>query len=173
LRLAQTVGAPAKALLAEAYNHVGWELAMLGSYPQALRYCQQAVALNRRLGNKHQQPAALDSLAYVHWHLGHKAEAADCYRRAVELFDEMGHRYQMSETLVFAGDAHRADGNLAAAHQAWTQALAILDDMHHPDAERLRARLHQTDVLQEVWFAPASLRTLDIGQKIMQGRNGA
>jgi DNA-binding SARP family transcriptional activator len=173
LRLAQTVGAPAKALLAEAYNHVGWELAMLGSYPQALRYCQQAVALNRRLGNKHQQPAALDSLAYVHWHLGHKAEAADCYRRAVELFDEMGHRYQMSETLVFVGDAHRADGNLAAAHQAWTQALAILDDMHHPDAERLRARLHQTHVLQEVWFAPASLRTLDIGQKIMQGRNGA
>jgi DNA-binding SARP family transcriptional activator/DNA-binding XRE family transcriptional regulator len=155
LRLAQTVGASAKSLLAEAYNYIGWELAMLGSYPQALRYCQQAVALNRQLGNNHQQPAALDSLAYVHRHLGHHAEAADYYRRAVELFDEMGHRYQKAETLIYVGDAHHADGNLAAARRAWIEALAILEEMHHPDAERLRARLHQTYVLRGACSLPA------------------
>jgi DNA-binding SARP family transcriptional activator/transcriptional regulator with XRE-family HTH domain len=143
LRLSQTAGASANPMQAQACNHVGWDLAMLGSYPQALRYCQRAVALNRQLGNKQQEPPALDSLAYVHRHLGHHAEAADCYRRAVELFDELGHRYEKAETLAYAGDAHHADGSLAAARQAWTQALAILDDLHHPDAQRLRARLLQ------------------------------
>jgi DNA-binding SARP family transcriptional activator len=143
LRLSQRAGTPARQLQAEALNHVGWELAKLGSYPQALRYCQRAVALSRQLGNKHAEPAALDSLAYVHWHLGHHAEAADCYRRAVELFDELGHRYQKAETLAYVGDVHYADGNPAAARQAWTQALAILDDLHNPDAEHLRAKLCQ------------------------------
>lgn len=166
LRLSQAVGAEAGALQAEAYNHVGWELAMLGSYPQALPYCRRAVALNWQLGNNHCQPAALDSLAYVHRHLGHHAEAADCYRRAVELFDELGHRYQKAETLVYAGDAHHADGNPAAARQAWTQALAILEDMHHPDAERLRARLHQTYVLQEARFVAICALTALMAQVI-------
>ena len=90
------------------------------------------MALNQQLGNKHQQPAALDSPAYVHRHLGHHAEAADCYHRAVELFDELGHRYQKAETLADAGEAYHADGNPAAARHAWEQALAILDELHHP-----------------------------------------
>jgi hypothetical protein len=34
--------------LAEAFNQVGWELAKLDRYTQALLYCQRAVALNER-----------------------------------------------------------------------------------------------------------------------------
>lgn len=132
----------AQPLLAEALNQVGWDLAQLGRYRQALGYCQRAVTLSHRLGNKHTQPAVLDSLAYVYQHLGQHAESADCYSHAVELLDELGHRYQKADTLAHAGDAHHADGNLPAARQAWTQALAILDDLHHPDAEPLRAKLH-------------------------------
>jgi DNA-binding SARP family transcriptional activator/tetratricopeptide (TPR) repeat protein len=143
LRLSQAAGPPAKPVQAEAFNQVGWELAKLGRYPQALSYCQRAVAINEQLGSKHHQPAALDSLAYVYRHLGHHAEAADCYRRAVELFDELGHRYQKAETLAYAGEAYHADGNPAAARRAWEQALAILDDLRHPNAEHLRAKLHQ------------------------------
>jgi DNA-binding SARP family transcriptional activator len=143
LRLSQAAGSPANALQAEALNHVGWALAMLGSYPQALRYCKRAVALNRRLGNKHAEPASLGSLAYVHRRLGNNAEAAACYHRAVELFDELGHRYGKAETLARAGDAYHADDNVAAARQAWQEALAILDGLQHPDAEFLRAKLSQ------------------------------
>jgi len=141
LRLAQTAGMPAQPLVAEALNQVGWDLAQLGRYRQALGYCQRAVTLSHQLGNKHTQPAVLDSLAYVYQHLGQHAEAADCYRRAVELLDELGHRYQKADTLAHAGDAHHADGNLPAARQAWAQALAILDDLHHPDAGPLRVKL--------------------------------
>jgi DNA-binding SARP family transcriptional activator len=142
LRLAQTVGPSAISLQAEALNQRGWALAMLGRYPQALRYCQRAVAMNQKAGNEHQQPGAFDSLAYVHRHLGHHAEAADCYRRAIDLFDQLGHRHQKAETLVYLGEAYHTNRNLAAARQAWIQALAILDDLHHPDAEPLRAKLY-------------------------------
>jgi transcriptional regulator with XRE-family HTH domain/tetratricopeptide (TPR) repeat protein len=141
LRLAQTAGADAESLLADALNQVGWELALLGCYQQALGYCQRAVALSRQIDERHLEPYALDSLAYVHWHLGHHAEAADCYRRAIELFGEEGHRYRKAQTLAHAGDAHHATGNQAAAQQAWKQARDILDDLHHPDADTIRAKL--------------------------------
>jgi tetratricopeptide (TPR) repeat protein len=141
LRLARTAGAQAQPLLADALNQVGWELAKLGRYRQALGYCQRAVALSQQLGHKHSQQGALDSLAYVFWHLGQHAQAADCYRGAVELSDELGDRWRKAQTLAYAGDAHHADSNPAAARQAWTQALAILDDLHHPDAETIRAKL--------------------------------
>jgi tetratricopeptide (TPR) repeat protein len=141
LRLSQTAGMSARTLEAMALNHIGWQMAQLGDYPQALRYCQQAVALDGELGDVHHEAAALDSLAYVYQHMGHHTRAADCYRRAVERFDELGDRYAKAKTLANTGDAHHADGNLAAAWQAWTQALAILDDLHHPDVDTIRAKL--------------------------------
>jgi transcriptional regulator with XRE-family HTH domain/tetratricopeptide (TPR) repeat protein len=141
LRLAQTAGTHAGSLLADALNQVGWELAVLGRYQQALGYCQQAVALSQQIDERHLEPYALDSLAYVYWHLGHAAEAADCYRRAVELFGEQGLHYRKAQTLAHAGDAHHAVGNQAAAQQAWKEARDILDDLHHPDADTIRAKL--------------------------------
>jgi tetratricopeptide (TPR) repeat protein len=142
LQLARTAGPSALSLQAEALNQLGWALAMLGRYPQALRYCQRAVAMSQKAGNEHHQPAAFDSLAYVHRHLGQHAEAADCYHRAIDLFDQLGHRHQKAETLVYLGEAYQANGSPAAARQAWLQALAILDDLHHPDAGPLRAKLY-------------------------------
>lgn len=141
LQLAGAAGPEAKPVLADALNTVGWELANLGRYRQALTYCQQAVALSQQIGNTHGQPHGLDSLAYVCWHLGRYAEAADAYRRAVQLLDQLGHTYEKSRTLAYAGDAHHAAGDLAAARQAWTHALAILDDLHHPDADAVRVKL--------------------------------
>jgi DNA-binding SARP family transcriptional activator len=145
LRMAQTAGpsAPARALRAQAFNQVGWELAQLGSYPQALRYCRRAIVLIWELGSKHQEPAVLDSLAYIHRQLGHPTEAASYYRRAVELDDELGYRYSKAATLSYVGDAYHADGDMAAAHRAWTQALAILHDLRHPDAQHLSVKVHK------------------------------
>jgi tetratricopeptide (TPR) repeat protein/transcriptional regulator with XRE-family HTH domain len=141
LRLARTAGPQAKPLLADALNVVGWELAHLGRYRQALTYCQQALALCQQIGNTHGEPAILDSLAFICRHLGRYAEAEDYYDRAIQLFDELGYTYATSRTLANAGDAHQAAGDLAAARQAWTKALAILDDLHHPDADAIRAKL--------------------------------
>jgi hypothetical protein len=91
---------------------VGWNLAMTGQ--QALGFCEQSLALNHQLGDKHTEPVA-----------------------------DLGSHYQKAETLIYAGDAHHASGDVPAAHDAWTQALAILDDLRHPDAEQVRTKLRQ------------------------------
>jgi tetratricopeptide (TPR) repeat protein/transcriptional regulator with XRE-family HTH domain len=141
LRLSRTAGDPAKATQADALNMVGWLLAAVGDYQQALGFCQQALTLHRQIGDKHSEPATLDSLAYAHSHLGHHAEAAACYRRAVELFADLGDHHRKAETLTYAGDAHHASGDVPAARDAWAHALAILEDLHHPEARQVRAKL--------------------------------
>jgi DNA-binding SARP family transcriptional activator len=141
LRLALASDAPEQAAVADALNHMGWELAKLGRYQQALNYSRRAVTLSQEIDNRQLLPHALDTLAYIYWHLGRFTEADSCYRRAVELFDETGERYRMARSLGCAGDAHSSDANLSAARQAWTQALKILDELNHPDADPIRAKL--------------------------------
>src|ERR1022692_3150803 len=131
---------------ADALNQIGWCLAKLGRYEEALGLCQQALALHLQLGDTHSEPNTLDSLAYAHHHLGHHAEAAVYYRRAVELFAELECAYLQAQTLAYAGDAHHDDGDTPAAHDAWTQALAIFDDLHHPAAGEVRAKLEKLDL---------------------------
>ncbi len=143
LRLCQAGGSEYHSAQATTLNYVGWQLAMLGRYSQALRYCQRAVALAEQLDDAHAQPAALDSLAYVCRHLGRHTEAAEYYRRAVKVYDELDDRCHKAETLGYAGDAYLADGNLPAAAEAWTQALAILDELNQPGGEAIRARLRE------------------------------
>jgi tetratricopeptide (TPR) repeat protein len=122
---------------------MGWCLAHMGRYQQALEYCQQAVALHRQVGHKHSEPAALDSLAYVYSRLGHHADAADCYRQAAELYAKLGYHYREAETLACVGDAHHANGSAGAAREAWAQALTALDALRHADAGQVRAKLRQ------------------------------
>jgi DNA-binding SARP family transcriptional activator len=127
--------------LADALNVFGWVLARAGSFQQAMEFCQQSLAMHRRLGDKHSQPPVLDSMAFAHRGLGHHTEAADCYRRAVRLYAELGFEYPKATTLVNAGDAYHDGGDIPAARDAWKQALAILENLHHRDASEVRARL--------------------------------
>ena len=146
LSLSQAAGDQALVTQADALNQIGWYLAKLGRYEEALGPCQQALALHFQLGDTHSEPTTLDSLAYAHHHLGHHAEAAVYYRRAVELFAELECAYLQAQTLAYAGDAHHDDGDTPAAHDAWTQALAIFDDLHHPAAGDVRAKLEKLDL---------------------------
>ena len=143
LRLCQAGGSECRSAEAAALNYIGWQLAMLGRYSQALRYCQRAVALAEQLDDAHALPPALDSLAYVCRHLGRHTDAAEYYRRAVEIYDELDDPCHKAETLGYAGDAYLAGGNLPAAVEAWTQTLAILDELNQPGGEAIRAKLRE------------------------------
>jgi tetratricopeptide (TPR) repeat protein len=126
---------------ASALNNVGWYHAQLGQYAQALSYCRQALALFRELRDRDGEAAAWDSLGYAHHHAGDHDQAARCYRRALRLRQDLDDRYNQAETLTHLGDAHQAAADASAARTAWRQALAILTTLHHPDADRVRARL--------------------------------
>jgi DNA-binding SARP family transcriptional activator/tetratricopeptide (TPR) repeat protein len=139
LRLYQAIGD--KASEAVTLNAVGWCHGLLGDYRRASMFCRRALTLSAQVGHRLIEGAAWDSLGYAEQHLGNLAEAAACYQRAVSILRESGYRFNEAETLTHLGDARHAAEDLAQAREAWRQALAILDDLHHPDAEKVRAKL--------------------------------
>ncbi|HEV2374493.1 MAG TPA: tetratricopeptide repeat protein [Streptosporangiaceae bacterium] len=136
---------------ADALNNVGWYHALLGDHQQTLNYCAQALTLQQDLGNHRGQAETWDSLGYAHHHLGQQTRAITCYQHALALYQDLGERYHEAETLTHLGETHHAADNPEAAHDAWHQALTILNDLGHPDADTVRAKLHD---LQSTTPAP-------------------
>jgi len=143
LELARRAGNPR--WCARGLNAVGWYHALLGEYRQALTHCEQALALQEEMGDRDGAADSWDSLGYAHHHLGEYERAIECYQRAVELWREIGRRHGQADTLVNLGDTLAALDRPDSAREAWRQALVILEDLGHPDAERVRPRLHQLD----------------------------
>ena len=128
---------------AKALNGVGWYRAQLGDHKRALASCRHAVALHRQLGDHLGEAASSDTLGYVHHQLGQYQHAIACYRNALDLYRAVGERYGEGETLAHLGDTHDVAGESDSARSRWQQALTIFDELDHPDAEKIRARLHR------------------------------
>jgi DNA-binding SARP family transcriptional activator len=127
---------------ARALNATGWFHIALGDYELALARCQEALDLQAEIDDRYGQAETLDSLGFLHRHLGHVSQTIACYERALELYRAFEDRYNEADTLAYLGDAHHAARDVAAARSAWREALAILERLGHPDAERLRDKLH-------------------------------
>ncbi|MET9627277.1 BTAD domain-containing putative transcriptional regulator [Lentzea sp. NPDC006480] len=125
-----------------ALNNIGMASVDLGDHRRALECCREALALQQELGNQDGEAGAWDSLGYTYHHLGDHAKAIDSYQRALDLYRDLGDRYEVAATLGNLGDTRQAAGQPGAAREAWREALAILEDLAHPDADRLRAKLH-------------------------------
>ena len=72
--------------------------------------------------------------------------------RSAELGDLWGQAY----CLIAVGDTHDHAGDVAGARETWQQALEMLGDLQHPDADRIRTRLHETADLPDGPDGPAS-----------------
>jgi tetratricopeptide (TPR) repeat protein len=130
---------------ADALNAVGWCHGLLGDYPQARAFCRQALRLCAETGSRRLEGDAWDSLGYAEHHLGNLTEAATCYQRALSLYREVGDRFNEAVTLTHLGDTYHAAGKPAQTREAWQQALSILEDIQHPDADKFRAKLADTN----------------------------
>jgi tetratricopeptide (TPR) repeat protein len=139
--LAQFRAAGHSADEARALNTVGWCHAMAGHHTLALEHCQQAVDLQRQIGDRHAEACSWDSVGFAHHHLGQYDEAVACYRRALGFYAEIGDRQSQADALAHLAETQQASGAPMEARQSWRQALTILEDLHHPDAERIRAKL--------------------------------
>jgi len=121
---------------------VGYTHAQLGNYPQALAFCEQALAVVRELGAANWENAVLDSLGYIHHQLGDQQQAITCYQRSLDLSRELADRWTEATALDHLGDTYHDLGDTAAAHRAWTHALRVFSEIDHPDGDPLRAKLH-------------------------------
>jgi len=104
--------------------------------------CDRALALHREMQDRYGEAAVLDSLGYAHHHLGRHGEAITSFERSVALLRALGDRYYEAVVLTHLGDVHHAAGQTDTAVQVWRCALIILDDLDHPDADQVRANLH-------------------------------
>ncbi len=95
------------------------------------------------LGDRDGQADTLDSLGYIHHHLGDHRKAFDCYERRGTCSGWLGDRHGEAEALFHLGEAQVAADQRDDALLTWQHALTILDDVGHPDAERVRTRLHE------------------------------
>jgi tetratricopeptide (TPR) repeat protein len=130
-----------RAGLAASLHTAGWLEARLGNAEQGLAYCQQGLALAQELDNRVIAAAAWDSLGYVRDLLGQRETAVSCYQQAAAVYAEFGAFWYRAEVLMNLGDTHEAAGDQQAARELWEEALEVFEQLHHPDAERLRARL--------------------------------
>jgi DNA-binding SARP family transcriptional activator len=118
---------------------------LLGDYQQARAFCEQSLALIGKLDDCHLEYYVRDTLGYTELHIGDVARAAEHFELALVLCRDSGDRYTEAEILSHLGDARHAAGEVPAARQAWQQALAVYDDFHHPDADKIRAKLASTE----------------------------
>jgi len=123
-------------------------LLALGEPDHAIGCCDQALTLFEQLGDREGQAHTWDTLGLARHSLGHYADAVDCYQRALALYRALGDRYEEAGTLSRLGDTHRATGGLDAARAAWQQAAELLSELHHPDADRVLAKLHPVHARQ-------------------------
>ena len=61
------------------------------------------------------------------------------------MYAELGALWYRAEVLINLGDAQEAAGDRQAARELWHEALVVFEQTHHPDIERLRAKLQTND----------------------------
>jgi DNA-binding SARP family transcriptional activator len=130
----------------EAYmlHLVGLEQVRLGNGPEGREHCTQAVELYGDLGDMGGMADAWHSLGTVHQQLGEHVEAIASFQQSLMLSAELGDLWGQAYCLIAVGDTHDRAGDVAGARETWQQALEMLGDLQHPDADRIRARLHET-----------------------------
>ncbi len=133
-----------------ALYFVGWYHGQLGDHRQMLTCCQQALALNQKIGNRRGEGYTLNGIGYAHHHLGHYEQAIAYYQQALDLRSELADRYGQAVSYNYLGDAHYAVGDADAAHDAWKNALDVLDslghaDVGHVDPDEIHTKLRNLD----------------------------
>src|SRR6202044_1748820 len=134
----------------EAYmlHLVGLEQVRLGNGPEGREHCTQAVELYGDLGDMGGMADAWHSLGTVHQQLGEHVEAIASFQQSLMLSAELGDLWGQAYCLIAVGDTYDSAGDVTDARETWQQALEMLGDLQNPDADRVRARRHETAELQ-------------------------
>jgi len=130
-----------RARRASMLNNIGWCHARLRDYTAALECCRQAVALHQANGDWQGEAFAWDTIGYSCHQLDIHSEAIASYEQALALFRKDSDPFTEAQIRVHLGDAHLAAGDPGSARTAWRQALEFLESIHHPDTQKVRAKL--------------------------------
>ncbi|MFJ9723288.1 AfsR/SARP family transcriptional regulator [Streptomyces sp. NPDC101209] len=125
-----------------ALSNLGDAYQRLGRFDEAVDCLEQALTVLRASGNRWVEGVALDVLGTVHHRLGARDRAVAYYRDALAAHRDIGNRWGEGHTLGHLGDVQLAAGEPEAADGSWRQALGIFAEFDHPDAAKIREKLH-------------------------------
>jgi tetratricopeptide (TPR) repeat protein len=119
----------------------GEVLRMSGRFDEALRQCQEAAAVQRRLGDRGRHAMAVEASGYVYRDSGDTGAALDAFQFAEAAFRELDHRWRRAVVLCAVGDVLNATGDADGARARWNEALTLLEAFGDRRSAEIRARL--------------------------------
>ena len=107
------------------YGSVGTGYASLGQYAKAIELHEQALAIDKELGDRKGQRTTLKGLGNCYASLGQYAKAMELFEQALAIKEELGDRAGQGKSLHGLGNCYRSLGQYAKAMELPAQALSI------------------------------------------------
>jgi tetratricopeptide (TPR) repeat protein len=100
-----------------------------GQYQSALNYFQQALVIQRGVGDRAGEGTTLNNIGLVYDARGQYDQALENYRQVLVIHREVGNRAEEGTTLNNIGEMYRARGQYDQALHNYQQALVILREV--------------------------------------------
>lgn len=110
---------------AQALGVIGWLAYRQGDYAVTRDYCEQALAINRTVGNRHGEAFNLNTLGLVAQAQGDSAVARACQEQALAINRATGNRIGEAFNLNHLGMMAQEEGDYTTARACYEQALAL------------------------------------------------
>jgi tetratricopeptide (TPR) repeat protein len=116
---------------------------LIGDYPAAAASHQQALQLNRDVGNRLGQAETLNCLGELSSRTDDGRQARDYHAQALAIARDLGTPREQARALEGIGRSHLCDGNPTQAAALLRDALAIYQRIGSPAARRIQETLLQ------------------------------
>jgi tetratricopeptide (TPR) repeat protein len=110
---------------------------LLGKFGQAIDQYDQALAIDRQIGDRAGEATDLGSLGNCHYELGQIPLAIDLYQQALAISQEVGHRQSEAVHLGNLANCYRDLGQVDEAIDLYKKALAIAQEVGYELGEAI------------------------------------
>jgi tetratricopeptide (TPR) repeat protein len=114
-----------------------------GQPSQALAYLEQALPIQREVGDRGGEAATLANIGVVYNATGQPGQALAYYEQALPIQREVGDRGGEATTLANLGVVYNATGQPSKALEYYEQALPLLEMTQSPYLEQAREIVNQ------------------------------
>jgi tetratricopeptide (TPR) repeat protein len=107
----------------------------LGEVARAIEHYEQALVIDREIGDRGSEGVELGNLGYAYSDLGEPARAIEYYEQALQIARELGDRYNEGSWLGNLGSIYGRLGEVARAIEYFEQALEIAQEIGNRSGE--------------------------------------
>jgi len=124
-----SVDGTTRAMAVHFVGEIHWRL---GSYEQARRYLERALAMKRALGDREQEAKTLNVLGLLHWDLGEFAQAQDYFREGAEIAAKLGDKRLQGAILNNLSLVHDELGDYYVSLDQYRRVLELYEEADFP-----------------------------------------